>query len=115
MRACVRVCAVIMFRNLVFKMAAIRQVHRLNDAARRGLQRERVFRDRSHPFKMCDDVELFDRYCFRCDDIMDLVDLVGDNVLISTQLLDDNNAPNSCRLMILCVLSVIYLPSAKQQ
>ena len=34
---------------------------------------------------MYDDVELFDRYRFCCDDIMDLVDLVGDNISISTQ------------------------------
>ena len=66
-------------------MAALRQVHRLNDAARRGLRRERVFRDRSHPFEMYDDVELFDRYRFRRDDIKDLVDLVGDDVSISTR------------------------------
>ena len=63
-------------------MAALRLVHRLNNAARRGLRRERVFRDADHPFDVYDDVELFDRYWFRRHDIMDLVDLVDDNIEI---------------------------------
>ena len=49
---------------------------------------------------MYDDVELFDRYRFRRDDIMDLVDLVGDDV---SKGFADNNAPHSCRVTILCV------------
>ena len=66
-------------------MAALRLVHRQNHLARRGLRRERVFRDADHPFDVYDDVDLFDRYRFRRHDIMDLVDLVDDNIEISNR------------------------------
>ncbi len=64
-------------------MAALRPVHRLNNGARRGLHRERWFRDRSHPFEIYDDAELFTRYRFRRADIMNLVDMVDDNVSVA--------------------------------
>ena len=38
-------------------MAVLRQVHRINDAGRRGLPRKRVFRDRRHTFEMYGDVK----------------------------------------------------------
>ena len=66
-----------------FKMAALRPVHRLNNEARRGLHRERVFRDGSHAFEIYDDVELYMRYRFRHADIMNLVDMVGDNFSVA--------------------------------
>ena len=53
-------------------MAALRPVHRLNDEVRRRLHRERVFRDRSHPFEIYDEAELFMRYRFRRANIMNL-------------------------------------------
>ena len=64
-------------------MAALRPVHRLNNEARRGLHRERVFRDGSHAFEIYDDVELYMRYRFRHADIMNLVDMVGDNFSVA--------------------------------
>ena len=51
-------------------MAALRLVHRLHNAARQGLHRKRVFRDRSHRFEIYDDIKLFTRYRFHHADIM---------------------------------------------
>ena len=42
-----------------------------------------MFRDRSHPFKVCDEAELFTRYRFHRANIMNLVDMVGDNVSVA--------------------------------
>ena len=81
-------------------MAALRPVHRLNNEARRGLHRERLFRDRAHPFEIYDDAELYMRYRFRRTDIMNLVDMVGDNVSVADT---NGNAPSSYRVAILCV------------
>ena len=38
-------------------MAVLQQVRRLNDAARRGLRSNGVFRDRTHAFEMYGDVK----------------------------------------------------------
>ena len=64
-------------------MAALRPVHRLNNEVRRGLHRERLFRDRAHPFEIYDDAELYMRYRFRRADLMNLVEMVGDNVSVA--------------------------------
>ena len=57
-------------------LVTLQLVHRLNNAARQGLHRERVFRDISHPFE----IELFTKYWFCHADIMDLV---GDSILVA--------------------------------
>lgn len=59
-------------------MAANRLVYRL--ALRRQLRRERVFRDRTHPFELYDDIDLYARYRFRRQDIIDLVDVVQGDI-----------------------------------
>ena len=80
-------------------MAALRPVHRLNNEARRGLHRERVFRDRLHPFEIYDDAELFMRYRFRRADIMNLVDMVCDNVSVA-----ERKGPLTATLQVLIAL-----------
>ena len=52
-------------------MAALRLVHRLKNAARRGLHRERMFRDGHIPFEIYDDAEFFTTYRSRRADTMD--------------------------------------------
>ena len=64
-------------------MAELQLVHRRNNTGRRRLHRERMFRDRSHPFKIDEDAKLFTRYRFRRADIMDIDDVVGDSVLVA--------------------------------
>ena len=41
---------------------------------RRNIGRERVFRDHNYPIDIYDDVELYERFRFRRDDILDIVD-----------------------------------------
>eukprot|EP00745_Piridium_sociabile_P032193 TRINITY_DN54078_c0_g1_i4.p1 TRINITY_DN54078_c0_g1~~TRINITY_DN54078_c0_g1_i4.p1 ORF type:complete len:286 (+),score=33.99 TRINITY_DN54078_c0_g1_i4:34-891(+) len=46
----------------------------------RHFRRERVFRDRTNPFDIYDDVDLFSRYRFRRADIIDLCDVIADDI-----------------------------------
>ena len=52
-----------------------RLVH--EEMQRRVIRRERIFRDRTHPLEVYDDVELVQRYRFRRADILWLVDMFG--------------------------------------
>ena len=47
---------------------------------RRTFRRQRIFRDRTSPFDIYDDVELFARFRFWREDIATLVDLFGDEL-----------------------------------
>ena len=62
-----------------------------NNVARRRVHRERVFRDRSHPFEIYDEAELFTRYRFRRADNMNLVYRKTDHA-INVQLSCDADA-----------------------
>ena len=45
-----------------------------------NIRRERVFRDRNNPIDIYDDVELYERFRFRRDDILDIVDDIRDDL-----------------------------------
>ena len=47
---------------------------------RRNFRRQRILRDRTNPFDIYDDVELFARFRFWLEDIVTLVDLFGDEL-----------------------------------
>ena len=47
---------------------------------RRNFRRQRILCDRTNPFDIYDDVELFARFRFRREDIVTLVDLFGDEL-----------------------------------
>ena len=47
---------------------------------RRDIRRERVFSDRNNPIDIYDDVELYERFRFRRNDILELVDDIRDDV-----------------------------------
>lgn len=45
--------------------------------AQRGLRRERIFRDRSQPLELYDDVDMFKRYRFNRAGVIFLIDRLG--------------------------------------
>lgn len=47
---------------------------------RRNFRRQRILRDRTNPFDVYGDVELFARFRFRREDVITLVDLFGDEL-----------------------------------
>ena len=47
---------------------------------RRQMRRNRIFRDRNHPFELFDDVELFQKFRFRRHDILEIADKVSDAI-----------------------------------
>ena len=47
---------------------------------RPNFRRQRILRDRTNPFDIYDDVELFARFRFWLEDIVTLVDLFGDEL-----------------------------------
>ncbi|KAK7095809.1 hypothetical protein V1264_005174 [Littorina saxatilis] len=57
----------------------------LEYAERRNLRRNRIFRDRIHPVDKYDDVDLYRKFRFRRQDIMDLTDEVADDVLLTSR------------------------------
>ena len=46
---------------------------------RQAIRRNRVFHDRNHPFKKFDDVELYTKFRFRRQDVIDLMDKIKDD------------------------------------
>ena len=40
---------------------------------RRAIRRERVFRDRTNPFDFLDDLQLYTRYRFHCNELLEMV------------------------------------------
>ena len=44
------------------------------------MRRERVFRDHTNPIDVYDDVELYDRFRFRRNDILGIVDEIRDDI-----------------------------------
>ena len=61
-------------------MAAFMNV--LGEAA---MRRERVFRDRSNPLDMYDDIEMFKKYRFRREGAMFIIDLIEESLQPATQ------------------------------
>lgn len=47
---------------------------------RRNLRRDRIFRDRTNPFDVYDDVDLYSRFRFRRADILDLCNVIEDDI-----------------------------------
>ncbi|XP_025111928.1 putative nuclease HARBI1 [Pomacea canaliculata] len=52
---------------------------------RRLLRRNRVFRDRTHPFEVFDDMELYRKFCFRRAHILALTDEVADDIAVTNR------------------------------
>ena len=52
---------------------------------RRNVRRNRIFRDRSHPLDIYDDVDFYQRFRFRRNDFLQLVDEVGDRLEIANR------------------------------
>ena len=50
------------------------------------MRRNRIFRDRRHPFEVFDDVELYNKFRFRRHDIIALTDEVGETLELATRL-----------------------------
>ena len=55
------------------KMAALLRLHAL-----RGMRRERVFRDRTHPFDLYNDKEMYKKYRFDRDGVRQIIDILQD-------------------------------------
>ena len=52
----------------------------MRERNRRGIRRERVFRDRTHPLEIYDDEELLKRFRFPRHAILELTDLVREDI-----------------------------------
>ena len=65
--------------NRVFIMAAFRLVHREQE----GFKRERVLRDKLHPFDIYNDTELLARYRYTRPDLMAIIDSLSAEILFT--------------------------------
>ena len=69
-----------------------------NFLVRRHIRRERIFRDRTNPLDLYDDVDLMSRFRFRRADILDLCDIIDDD--IDHPLPRQGSLPSVMQLMI---------------
>ena len=73
---------------------------------RRQMRRNRIFRDRNHPFELFDDVELFQKFRFRRHDILEITDEVSDAIQKTNRkgtvppLLSDDSTALLCKLSL---------------
>ena len=74
----VNLCATVWRVHVCRRNTAGRVYFRL--LMRRNFRRQRILRDRTNPFDIYDDVELFARFRFWLQDIVTLVDLFGDEL-----------------------------------
>ena len=76
-----------MARSLNFECARCKMALAILFAnqAQRQMRRERVFRDRSRPLDCLHDVELFERYRFRRDDLIYIIGLLEERLTPTTK------------------------------
>lgn len=65
-------------------MAALMLAWQHDIAHRRAIRRERIFRDRVHPLDLYDDIQLYQRYRFDRQTLLELIDLVRDDLQSGT-------------------------------